>query len=221
MEAASVTRSTGISGPALWALAGFGLYLVVGAGSMFLTALVVDPFLDAVGLPVEAGHVGLSVRNAVHPIVWGALVAVASVPIGRRLVGGIQFSIAGSAALAVGLALASITWFLTEEFVRARMEYFDMEYVGFSLLVWPALVAIGLSGWAALALPRGVGTPLATLVALAAAAMAVALLPSVAGALDGIEAANIPLALVFLVDAVYAVLVVILAFRSAAGAKLA
>ena len=197
----------------LWAFAGLGLYFVVGAGSLFLTAIVADPILNAVGIPVEAGFVGLSVRNALHPLVWGLIVAAASVPIGRRLVPGIRFGMSAWVVLAVGLVLASVTWFLSEEFVRARNEYFDPEYVGFALFAWPALVAVALAGWASLAAPAG--TPLLLFVVFAALGLGAALVPSVIGASDGIDPGNIPLAAVIVADVLYTVFVVVVAVRRA------
>ena len=65
-----------------------------------------------------------------------------------------------------------------------RYAYVDVEYVGFSVLAWPALVAIALAGWAALAVPRGSAIAPVALVALAAMGLGIALLPSVLGAAD-------------------------------------
>lgn len=209
-------RAAGSSGPLLWALAGFALYLLCGIGSLFVTVIVADPVLEAVGLQVEAGELGLSVRNALHPVVWGALVAAVSLPIGRRLVSGMRFSGAGWVVLAMGLVLAAGTWFLGQEFVRVRVGEFDPEYVGFSFFAWPALVAVALCGWAALAMPRAVSTPLVVLLVLAATGLAFSLLPSVAGASDGIDPESTPLAVTFLADVGYAISVVALAFRGAA-----
>jgi hypothetical protein len=207
------------SGIALWALAGFALYVLGGAVSLFITALLVDPMLTSLGMPVEAGEIGLSVRNALDPVAWGVLVACVSVPIGRRLVPGIRFAPAGWVVLAIGVVLASLTWFLLEEFVRGRFEYVDVDYVGFTVFTWLALVAIALCGWAALAVPRGSGGPLAVLLALAVTGMGLALVPSVPGVADGIEPENLPLALVFLVDLVYAVAVIAIVFRRIASPR--
>ena len=206
-------------GPLLWMIAGLALYLLGGVASLFITALVVDPLLGAVGMPVEAGLIGLSVRNAIHPVAWGLLVAAIAAPVGRRLVVGIQFSLEGWLTLAVGLGLAAVTWLLIEEFVRDRYAYVDVDYVGFTVLTWPALVAVALSGWAALAVPRGAAMPLVALVVIAAVGLAVALLPSVAGASDGIRAENMPLAFVFLVDLAYAMAVVVVAIQRAVVAS--
>jgi hypothetical protein len=200
----------------LWTLAGFALYLLVGLGAIFVTAIVFDPLLELAGFRVEAGEPGLSVRNALEPLVWGLLVAAASMPIGRRLVGGIRFSRDGWLVLAIGLVLATVSWLLIEEFVRARMEYFDLEYVGFTILTWPAVVAIALCGWAALATPRGSGAPLVIPLVLAAVGFTGALLPSIPGVADGIESESVPLVVVFLVDVLYGVLAIVVAFRHAA-----
>jgi len=208
-------RAATSHGPLLWAAAGLVLYLLAGVGSLFITALIVDPALGAAGMPVAAGEIGLSVRNAIHPLVWGALVAALAVPIGRRLVPGVRFTLGGWLVLGTGLVLAAVSWFLIEEFVRWRFTYVDVEYVGFSVLTWPALVAIALSGWAALAVPPGNAIPLVSLLVLAGIGLGVALLPSVVGAADGIDPGNIPLATALLVDVAYAMLVVAVAFRSA------
>jgi len=205
----------GAYGVALWTVSGLALYLLLGVASVFLT-LIADPLLGAMGLPVEAGELGLAVRNALHPPIWGLLVAAAAIPIGRRLVPGIRFSGDAWLVLLAGLLLAAVTWLLIEEFVRARMAIFDMEYVGFAILTWPALVAIALCGWAALAVPRGSNAALVVPLVLATAGLSVALLPSVAGAADGIDAENLPLAFAFLVDVLYAMLIVVVAFRRAA-----
>jgi hypothetical protein len=209
-------RTGGSRGVLLWTIAGFALYLLLGLASIFAT-VVFEPALAAMGLRVEAGELGLSVRNALHPLVWGLLVAAVSVPIGRRLVPEIRPR-SGWLVLLVGLVLASATTLLMEEFVRARMSYFDLEYVGFTLLTWPALVAIALCAWAALAVPPGTSVPIAIPLVVAVAGLSVALLPSIAGAADGIEMENIPLALLFLVDVVYAVLCIAVVFRHAGAA---
>jgi hypothetical protein len=205
-------RIAGAAGVVLWAIAGFALYVLLGVASIFLT-LVFDPVLEAAGTRVEAGELGLSIRNALHPPVWGILVAAAAMPIGRRLVAGVRFSRAGWLVLAAGLVLATVTWLLIEEFVRSRMPSFDTEYVGFTILSYPALVAVALLGWAAAAVPRGVGGPMLVLLALAAVALAVALVPSIPGVADGIEPGNLPLAIVFMVDVAYVVGVLAICFR--------
>jgi hypothetical protein len=207
-------RPTGPYGILLWAIAGFALYLLIGVASTFAT-LVFEPVLAVAGLRIEAGELGLSVRNALHPLVWGVLVAAVSVPMGRRLVRDIRFTRDGWVVLLAGLLLAAATWLLLEEFVRGRMAYFDPEYVGFAIFTWPALVAIALSGWAALAVPRGSSAPLIAALVLASTGLAVALLPSIPGVTDGMAPKNLPLAAVFLVDIAYAVAAILVAFRRA------
>jgi hypothetical protein len=207
-------RTTGTAGVVLWSIAGFALYVVLGVASIFVT-LVFDPVLEAAGLRVEAGELGLSVRNALHPPVWGLLVAGAAIPIGRRLVAGVRFSRASWLVLGAGLVLATVTWLLIEEFVRSRMSSFDPEYVGFTILTYPALVAVAVLGWAAAAVPRGVGGPLLLLLALAVVGLAVALIPSIPGVADGIEPHSLPLAVVFMVDVAYVVGVLAFCFRMA------
>lgn len=209
MQAPVLTRTHAVPPILVWVVAGFGLYLVVGAGSLFLTALLVDPVLAAIGLPAEAGAVGLSVRNALHPVVWGVLVALAAMPIGRGLEPGLRFRRPGWLVLATGLALASVTWFLIEEFVRDRFSYVDVQYTGFSLLTWPALVGIAVSGWAALAVPVPQRTLPAALVILGSIGLAAALLPSLAGVADGIAPESIPLAAVFAMDVAYGIGVIV------------
>jgi hypothetical protein len=213
----TATDEPGASGIALWTLAGFALYVLGGAVSIFLTAIVVDPLLEASDMPVEAGSIGLSLRNALQPIVWGCLVALPALPIGRRLIPGVRFRFGGWVLLATGLALAAVTWFLQEEFVRARYARFDPEYVGFSLFAWLALVAIALCGWASLAVRRGSGAPIAVLLALAVTGMGVALLPSVPGVADGMGPGHLPLGLMFFVDVAYAIAVVAIVFRRIAS----
>jgi hypothetical protein len=64
--------------------------------------------------------------------------------------------------------------------------------------------------------PPGRSLLLPGLAVLAVTSLAIALLPSVAGAADGIEAASIPLAAIFVVDVAYAALVGLVAIRRAA-----
>ena len=197
-------RIAALQAPALWTIAGFVLYLVAGIASLFALALVEGPLLAPFGLRSAAGELGLSVRNGLHAIAWGGLVAAVAVPLGRRLVAGIRFSAAGWAMLAVGLLLATVVITLGEEFVRARYGVFDGEYQGLSYFAGPALVAVALATWAALAVPRdGVLVPGAAMLT-AAVGLAMALLPSIPGAADGIEADSVPLAVGFILSLVYA-----------------
>jgi hypothetical protein len=210
------SRSIGLPGTALWAVAGLLLYVLAGIAALFVIELIARVVLEPSGMMIEAGLAGLSIRNALHPVAWGLLVATAAVPIGRHLVREIRFSFAAWAVLGVGLALAALTTFLLQEFVRARYTWFDFEYAGLSIFSWPALVAIALAGWATLAVPPGRSLLLPGLAVLAVTSLAIALLPSVAGAADGIEAASIPLAAIFVVDVAYAALVGLVAIRRAA-----
>jgi len=119
----------------------------------------------------------------------------------------------GWVVLLIGLVLATITTFLDIEFVRASHGIYDFEYGGFTGFAGPALVAIALAGWAALAVPRGRSRLLDVLTVAAAASLVAVLLPSVGGATDGIDAENIPIAAALATDALYAVVVTALVVR--------
>lgn len=208
------TREAG-HGVAHWALAGFVLYVVGGMGTLFVSAWIAEAILPTLGIPVEIGTLAWSIRNAFHPIVWGAFVAGVSMPIGSRLVPDLRFAMGGWAVLATGHALATVTELLVAEFVRARYGLFDAEYAGISYFAGPALVAIALAGWASLAVPRR-AIPLVAATILAVVGLGIALLPSVGGAADGIDAESIPIAAVFTANAFYGVVVAALVVRASA-----
>jgi hypothetical protein len=209
------TRETG-QGAAVWALAGFLLYLVGGMATLFLSAWLAEAILGTFGSPVQPGTLAWSIRNAFHPIVWGGLVAGASMPLGSRLVPGLHFGLGGWAVLAAGLALATASELLVAEFVRVRYGLFDPEYAGVSYFAGPALVAIALAGWAALAMPRRV-MPLVMATILAVVGLGIALVPSIRGAADGINAESIPIAGVFTANALYGAAVAALVVRRRAS----
>jgi hypothetical protein len=200
-------------GPAIWTIAGFVLYVLAGMGSLLALSLVDGALLAPFGLRAEAGTLGLSVRNGLHAIAWGGLVAVVTVPLGRRLVDGLRFTTTGWAMLAVGLALATVVIALGDEFVRARYGMYDAEYQGLSFFAGPALVAVALATWAALAVPRdGVLAPGAAMLT-AAGGLAISLLPSAPGAADGIAPESMPLVGAFVVAVAYTALAAIVVVR--------
>jgi hypothetical protein len=202
-----------LHGPALWTIAGFVLYALGWIGSMLIWMLAERFVLEPVGLRAEAGTVGLSVRNGLHALVWGLLVAAVAAPLGRRLVDGIRFTRTGWVMLGVGLVLATVVIALGNEFVRARYAYYDSEYQGLSFFAGPALVAVALATWAALAVPRdGVLAPGAAMLT-AAAGLAMALLPSLPGTADGIDAGSVPLAAAFVAGVGYAMVATVLVVR--------
>jgi hypothetical protein len=157
---------------------------------------------------------------ALHPIAWGVIAAAVAAWLGGRLLPGAVLIGPGPAAnLGVALALAALTTYLLHEFVRARYGWFDPEYAGLAIFAPSALVAIGLAGWAAAAIDRGRRGPLIVAQVGALIALAIALLPSLPGAADGIRASSIPLAAVFVLDAGFAfVSVVSSVLRSGAKA---
>ena len=206
---AATTRRIGdqiaaLHGPALWTIAGLVLYALGWVGAMLLFSLVERSLLEPLGVRPEAGTLGLSVRNGVHALAWGVLVAAVAAPLGRRLVDGIRFSVTSWSMLAAGLVIATVVTSLGNEFVRQRYGLYDPEYQGLSFLAGPAVVAVALATWAALAVPRsGVVVPGAAMLT-SAAGLAMSLLPSLSGATDGIEATSVPLAGSFLVAVAYA-----------------
>jgi hypothetical protein len=206
---AATTRRLGdqiaaLQGPALWTIAGFVLYVLGWVGAMLLLYFVERTFLEPLGIRPEAGMLSLSVRNGVHALAWGVLVAAVAAPLGRRLVEGIRFSATGWAMLAAGLVVAGVITMLGNEFVRERIGYYDPDAQGLSFFAGPAVVAVALATWAALAMPRsGVVVPGAAMLT-AAAGLAMSLLPSLSGVTDGIDATSLPLAVSFLVAVAYA-----------------
>lgn len=208
-------RMAALQGPALWTITGLVLYVLGGTASLLGIALFESVFLAPMGLDPQAGTLGLSVQNGVHALVWGLLTAALSVPLGRRLVAGIRFPATGWLVLLIGLAIATGATLLGNEFVRARFGYYDPEYEGLTLFTGPALVALALATWAALAVPRdGVLIPGAAALT-AAAGLALTLLPSLPGAADGIPAESIPLVAMFALGAVYGAVAGILVVRRA------
>ena len=206
-------RMAALHGPALWTIAGFVLYVFGWIGSMLIWMLAERFLLEPFGLRAQAGTIGLSIRNGLHALVWGLLVAAVAAPLGRRLVEGIRFPRTGWMMLGVGLLIATVVIALGNEFVRARYGYYDSEYQGLSFFAGPALVAVALATWAALAVPRdGVPAPGAAMLT-AAAGLAMALLPSLPGTADGIDAESVPLAGTFVVGIGYAMVAAVLVVR--------
>lgn len=188
-----MVRTVGGAGVGRWALAGLLLYPVMWFASLLAIATFERLILEPLGLRSEAGMVSLSIRNGLHQIVWGAAVAVAAMPIGRRLVNDLRFDITGATVLGVGLVLAAMTELLLIEFDRVRSGYFDPDHVGMAILAPPAIVAVALVVWAALAVPRPNRAPLLVLAAVAGIGFVVAMLPSVGGLADGIDPESVGL----------------------------
>ena len=201
------------TGIALWALAGFVLYLVGGLVMLFASLMLAEAVLGMLRIDWSSGTIGLSIRNATHPIGWAGFVVAVAIPLGARLVPGLRFGARSWIALVAGIALATVTTFLDIEFVRASHGVYDFEYGGWTGLAGPALVAIALAGWAALAIPSASSRVLDGLTIAAGVGLIALLLPSVAGALDGIDPANIPIAIAFIADAIYAAVVAALVGR--------
>jgi hypothetical protein len=200
---------------AIWTAAGFVLYIVGGFASLLALALFQSVVLEPFGLRPQAGTFDLSLRNGIHAIVWGLLVAALAAPLGRRLVPGIRFGQAGWLVLAGGLVIAAVATTLGEEFVRARYIYYDAEYQGLTVFTGPALVAVALATWAALAVPPSWVLLPAAAALTAAAGLALSLLPSIPGAGDGIEAGSLPLVAAFAAGVAYAIMAVVLVVRHA------
>ncbi len=213
MQSDSSRSAVSMYGVVLWAVAGIELYMLAGIATLFSIALIEGAGLPPVGIDLGAGTVGLSIRNGLHTIAWGALAVVIAMPVGRRLVPGLAFGAIGWIVLATGLGLAAITTTLVDEFVRARYVSFDPEYAGLAIFAGPALVAIALASWAALAVPRGAGLALVAASVTAVACLAFALLPSVAGAGDGIDPESRPIVAGFITDVVYAAAASMLVIR--------
>jgi hypothetical protein len=190
---------------AAWAVLGLVVYVLVGFGSLLLVATVERVVLDPLGLGGEPGTSSWGWVLASHPIAWGVIVAAVAAWLGGRLLpGAVRAGPSSAAHLGTGLALAAVTTYLLHEFVRARYGWSDPEYYGLAIFAPSALVAIGLAGWAAAAIGRERRGPLIVAQMGAVAALAIALLPSLPGIQDGIQASSIPLAAVFVLDAGFA-----------------
>lgn len=201
------------TGIAWWTLAGLGLFPVGWVASLFAIATIELFVLEPLGLRAEAGELSLSIRNGIHQIAWGVTVAAAAVPFGRRLVAGIRFRPSAARLLAVGLVIAATTQLLVLEFARLRYGYVDTEYVGMIIFVPPAIVAVALATWAAMAIPSPDRAELIALAAIGAIGFALATVPSLGGLSDGIDPASLPLAVSLLVGAAFVVLAPIVARR--------
>jgi hypothetical protein len=202
------------SGIGRWALAGVALYVLGGLVMLFVSLWIAEAFLTAIGVDSSAGTVGLSIRNAAHPIGWGASVAFVAAVIGQRSVAGIRFGASGWVVLGIGLILASATTFLDIEFVRASHGVYDFEYGGVSGLAGSALVAVALAAWAALAVPPANGGLLWALAIAAGGGLIALLIPSAGGAADGIAPEHVPIALTFVADTGYVAWVAVAAARA-------
>jgi hypothetical protein len=190
-------------GPALWTIAGFVLYVLGGLGSLLVFALLESTVLDGLGLRPTSGELSLSLRNGMHALAWGLVAAAAAAPLGRRLIPDIRFHRQSTAMLALGLSLAAVITLLVNEYGRSRYGYFDPDAVGIAFFAGPALIAVALGTWAALAVGRdGVLMPGAAALT-AVCGLALAMLPSVPGATDGIASESVPLAAGFVAAAAY------------------
>jgi hypothetical protein len=188
-----------------WTIAGLVLCIVAWPIAFGVVASVEAVVLRPLGWYAEAGTRSLSIQNATFPVTWGVLVAGAGVRLARRWVPGARFRGRGWALLGAGLLLAGLSEYLTDEFVRHWAGNYDPEYGGSSLFIPWALVAVALAGWAALAVPRRRRVALVALAATAGAGVALAFASNLAGAADGIREANVPIATVFVLDAVFSV----------------
>jgi hypothetical protein len=186
-----------------WTAAGVVLY-GLGFLAAFGVIAAAEVPLRAVGLAPEAGTLGLSLQNAAWIAVWGLLAAAGAMWVGRRIAPRPQISGLGLAFLVVGLGLAAASELCIDEFVRAWAGEYDPEYVGLSVVIPPAVIAVALAAWAALALPRDARVPVSVLGLVAALGLAVALASNLPGVVDGIAPGHLPIAAAFCADAIYA-----------------
>jgi hypothetical protein len=187
-----------------WAAAGSLLCVLAWPVAFLLVATVEAVLLRPLGWEPVAGMPSLSLQNATFPVTWGALVAAASVLLAPRWVPSARFRRRGWVLLGVGLLLAGLSEYLSDEFVRAWAGNYDPEYAGLSLFIPWALGAVALATWAALAVQRGRRVALMALAFVAGAGLALALASNLGGAADGIRGENVPIATVFALDAIYA-----------------
>jgi hypothetical protein len=211
---------SGEGSPTRWAVAGFLIYLVAWPVTLMAALLAVDLAAGIVGADTSAGTIGLSIRNAVHPVVWGLVVAGIALPIGRRFVPGVAGSRTGWAILVVGLVIAAVADFLSMEFVRERFGYYDPEMAGWAGLAPAGLVAVALAAWATLSLPADRAASLAALTAATGLILVLILQPSLPGLSDGIDPSSLPLVIALGLGVTYAALAFIVAARYALRARL-
>ena len=200
---ATVDARTRLDRVGLWSAVGFGLYVVMGFGSILFVAAVEKQILAPFGLVAEAGAVGLSVRNGIWLAVWGVLVAGVAMWVGRLLVPGARFAPLGWTLLGVGIGLAALCEYEINEFVRGWAGVFDPEYANVGGFAPPALLAVALAGWAALAVPPPQRF-IPTLLCIAAGVGAsIALGSNLPGAIDGIRQVHSEIAVVFAISGLW------------------
>ena len=208
-------RAADLRAAAGWTAAGFVLYILGGFASILAIGLFENLFLQPFGLRPEAGTFALSLQNGIDDVAWGILVAAIAAPLGRRMVPGIRFGRVGTTMLAAGLGIAAAATTLGDEFVRARFGVYEPRAMGLTSFTGPAIVAVALAIWAALAVPASGALVPAAAATVAAACLVLSLVPSLPGLTDGIDEASIPLVIAFTVGTAYALTAVALAARRA------
>jgi hypothetical protein len=197
---------------AVWTIAGAVIYIVSGLASILAMATIEELVLAPLGLGSAVGSPSLSIRNGIHAAAWGFIAAGMALPLGRWLGVEVAPSTRAWVILVAGLVLAAVTTSLVEEFVRARYGMFEPRATGWTIFAGPALIAIAVAGWAALAVPRTQRAVPALVTLAAAAGLAIVLLPSLPGAADGIDPESVPLAVIVGLDAVFASVTAVVVF---------
>ncbi len=111
--------------------------------------------------------------------------------------------------LAVGIAVAAIAEFALHEWARARFGVFSPDYVGGTVWLPAALLVVSLLGFATLAAPPNARLLLKLTLALAALWVVAILGPNIVGALDGVSAESLPLALAMVAASAFTLFAVV------------
>ncbi len=141
----------------------------------------------------QAHGVGL----ALWSLVWGIFSAFVVVGAARLLLDTpSRISPGAITVLGSGLLVAALTQYTLHDWVVAKFGYYDAEYIGWTIGLPGAVVAVAVAGFAAWAAPRPADAlpPLIAL-ALAAAGVGFIVLSNVGGLADGIRPSSVPLAI--------------------------
>jgi hypothetical protein len=177
-----------------WAWAAISTLGYVATG---FAALVVISTLEGLGLLAFAEPKVHGVGLALQVALWGVLAALIVVASARLLLGAALRAGAGAISLVgAGLVVAALTQYVLYDWVMAKFGYYVPEYIGWTIGLPAAIVAVSVAGFSVIAVPDR-STVLPPLIALATAAAGVGFIvaSNVGGLTDGIRPASVPLAI--------------------------